>query len=126
MKRGTHQTRSPQNPARLKWIEGRLTDGSQLVLPKGCTFTVAGGRTWSSKKELAFTWMPEDPNVPVVTHLASAGERHLITSSGTSSLGIDSEKGVAAKVTRHEFSRSSADLDYLAGRILLARAAAAQ
>ncbi|MEV2267787.1 hypothetical protein [Nonomuraea africana] len=110
----------------FEWIEGRLTDGSQLILPKGSTFTAADGRTWSSKKELSFTWKPKNPNVPTVTYLASA-ERCLITASGTSTLGIDSAKGVGPKVYRpKDFPRSSAELDYLAASLLLGRVASAK
>jgi hypothetical protein len=74
----------------FEWIEGRSTDGSQLILPGGSTFTSASGRTWTSKTELAFTWKPPSAGVPTVTGLASAGERHLITAQGVSALGIDS------------------------------------
>jgi hypothetical protein len=107
----------------FEWIEGRFTDGSQLILPKGSTFTSAGGRTWTSKSDLTFTWKPSDPDVPTVTGLASAGERHLITARGSSALGIDSEMGVGSKVVRHELTQTSAELDYLCADILLGRPA---
>ncbi|MDH6439436.1 hypothetical protein M2158_007977 [Streptomyces sp. SAI-144] len=107
----------------FEWIEGRFTDGSQLVLPKGSTFTSASGRPWTSKRELSFTWKPSDADVPTVTGLASAGERHLITARGSSALGVDSGMGVASTVTRHELSQTSAELDYLCGDILLGRPA---
>lgn len=105
----------------FEWIERRFTDGSQLVLPKGSTFTSAGGRTWTSKRELSFTWKPEKPGVPTVTGLASAGERHLITARGSSALGVDSGLGVGSKVTRHLLPLTSAQLDYLCAYILLGR-----
>ena len=103
------------------WIEGRFTDGSQLVLPKGTRLTAANGRTWTTKTELAFTWKPGSKDVPTVTGLASAAERHLITARGSSTLGVDSVMGVASKVVRHELQQSSAELDYLGGDILLGR-----
>jgi hypothetical protein len=102
----------------FEWIENRFTNGSQLVLPKGSTLTSAGRRTWTIKKELSFTWKPSDANVPMVTGLASAGERHLITARDSSALGIDSGMGVASTVTPHKLPQTSAELDYLTGTIL--------
>jgi hypothetical protein len=107
----------------FEWIEGRFTDGSQLILPRGSTYTSASGRTWTSKNELSFTWKPSNADVPTITGLASAGERHLITARGSSALGVDSGMGVASRVTRHELPQTSAELDYLCADILLGRPA---
>lgn len=108
----------------FEWIEGRLTDGSQLVIPQGSTFTSAAGRTWTSSREIGYTWKPAKEGIPTITGLASAGERHLITAKGTSALGVDSASGVAANVTRHELPQTSAELDYLCADLLLGRSAA--
>ena len=105
----------------FEWIEGRFTDGSQLVIPRGSSFTSAGGRTWTTSRDIAYTWKPSSPGVPTITGLASAGERHLITAKGVSPLGVDSALGVAASVTRHELPQTSAELDYLCADILLGR-----
>jgi hypothetical protein len=43
----------------FEWIEGLFTDGSQLILPKGSTFTSASGRTWSSKASLPTLGSPQ-------------------------------------------------------------------
>ncbi|MDG5809101.1 hypothetical protein P9869_42145 [Streptomyces ossamyceticus] len=107
----------------FEWIEGRITDGSQIVFPKGTKFTSAKGRTWTTKSEIAYTWNPEDPDVPTITGLAGAGDRHLITARGASALGIDSGTRTSSMVTTHQLDQTSAQLDFLCAEVLLGRTA---
>jgi hypothetical protein len=104
----------------FEWIERRLTDGSELIIPKGARFLSPDGRVRAATKDLSFTWHPGRGDVPVVTGLANA-ERHLVTARGASLLGIDSAMGVAGDVVRHELAQSSEELDYLAAELLSGR-----
>lgn len=106
----------------FEWIEGRLTDGSQLVLPRGTTLLDATGASTTVTRERRFTWKPGfGAEGREVVGLANA-ERHLITARGASALGMDSAMGVAPRVSRHELAQSSAELDYLGATLLSGRA----
>jgi len=101
----------------FKWIEGHITDGSQLVIPQGAQIINADGIESVVKRELTFTYKPDQRGVAEVINLQTA-DRHIIAARGSSHLGIDSAEQVAAKVTRHTLEMSSAELDYLVARIL--------
>ncbi|NNN32161.1 hypothetical protein HLK59_17685 [Streptomyces sp. S3(2020)] len=107
----------------FEWIEGRLTDGSQIVFPKGTKFTSAKGRSWTTRSEIAYTWNPENPDVPTITGLAGAGHRHLITARGASALGVDSGTRTSSRVTTHQLDQTSVQLDFLCAEVLLDRTA---
>jgi hypothetical protein len=104
----------------FEWIEGRLTEGSRLILHKGARMIRPNGSVRILKKDMTFTWFPGRADVPVVTGLANA-ERHLITARGSSLLGVDSAMGVPGTVRRHELEQSSAELDFLAAELLSGR-----
>ena len=96
----------------FKWIEGRITDGSQIIIPRGARIFAEEGSEVIRKSELRFTYKPNKAGVPSVVGLMNA-DRHLITAGGISHLGIDSPEQVAAHVVRHELSNTSEELDYL-------------
>jgi hypothetical protein len=101
------------------WIEDRITDGSQIVIP---AIINPKGEKEVLKTPLIFTYNPSKRGTPRVARLLSA-DRHIITASGVSHLGIDSSKQVAAKATRLELKIgssgiSSAMLDYLVGQVV--------
>jgi hypothetical protein len=99
------------------WIERKLTDGAQLVVPRGAHTIDASGVSASVAFERVFTYRPGSTQSGQVVYLASA-ERHLITAQGASLLGLNSAMQVAAKVTRHELEVSSEVIDHLCGRII--------
>jgi hypothetical protein len=96
----------------FEWIEGRLDEGSQVVIPKGSKIMSADGTVREVNVELVYTWRPKDPKAPAVTNLAAA-DRHRITAKGLSTLGLDSEFQTAAKVTPHWLDQTSDEIAYL-------------
>jgi hypothetical protein len=106
----------------FEWIEGRLQEGSQVIIPKGSILTRIGedGTVIQAvvSKQMVFTWYPKDPSTPRVTKLASA-PRHRITTRGTSALGLDSEFRVAPPVSPRFLDERSDELDYLAAQLCL-------
>jgi hypothetical protein len=99
------------------WIERQLTDGVELVVPRGARTIDASGASASVAFERVFTYRPGTTQSGRVIYLASA-ERHLITARGASLLGLDSAMQVAGKVRRHELEVSSEVIDHLCGRII--------
>lgn len=99
----------------FRWIEGRISPGSQLVLPRGTRVMSADGAESILSRERVFTYNPDATGSGRVIGLANA-ERHLIAGRGSSHLGVDSPDQVAANVTPHTLPYSSAEMDYLAGQ----------
>src|SRR5207247_1180850 len=50
----------------FKWIEGRITDGSQIVIPRGAQIINADGVENIVKRELTFTYKPDRRGVAEV------------------------------------------------------------
>ena len=103
----------------FKWIERKLIDGSEIVIPGGTKILHAGeGPLDLVKTTMRFTFEPvANAKVPKVLDLASA-ERHKITAFGVSHLGIGSSQQVAAKVIPHPLALKSSELDYLVALII--------
>lgn len=99
----------------FRWIEDRITPGSQIVLPRGTRVVSVDGAETMLTRERVFTYNPSAAGSGNVLGLTSA-ERHLIAGRGSSHLGVDSPEQVAASVTRHSLPFSSAEMDYLAGQ----------
>lgn len=100
----------------FEWIEGRIEDGTQIVLPAGARTTAKGGAVSRLPEKKTFTYNPPQPEMPRVIYLQSA-RRHLIVAKERSLLGVDTQYGVAAEVTRDELDFTSQELDYMVGRI---------
>jgi hypothetical protein len=101
----------------FRWIEERITDGSQLVIPSGARVLAADGTEQVVSRARTFTYNPDRTDVPRVVNIVAA-DRHIVAARGSSHLGIDSPDQVGARVTRHTLDMSSAELDYLVGRLL--------
>jgi hypothetical protein len=86
----------------FEWVEGRLTDGSELLIP--------------GHKPL--TWQPTKPGVPTVTGLASRSRSYIIAAQGTENFGLESDMQPALVHGRFALSYTTSELDYLARAIL--------
>jgi hypothetical protein len=100
----------------FEWIEGRIEDGTQIVLPAGARMTGKGGAVSRLPAKRTFTYNPPNPDTPRVISLQRA-RRHLIVAREKSLLGFDSQYGVAAEVKPAELEYTSQELDYIVGRI---------
>lgn len=98
------------------WIEKRVTDGSELVIPAGSKVIAADGTEVVVKKERTFRYDPDGEGTGRVIWLQRA-ERHLITTKGVSALGMNSAMQIAAPVSRRELELASDEIDYLVGQI---------
>jgi hypothetical protein len=107
------------------WIEKRLEDGVQLVVPAGARTIDASGKVTTVAAERVFTYRPGSREPGQIIFLAAA-DRHLIVAQGASHLGLDSAMRIAAPVDRHELPLTSAQIDYLGGQVLQDIAASAQ
>ncbi len=101
----------------FEWIEGRLDDGMELVLPRGSRIIAPDGAEEILTRELSFTYRPGTRDAGQVIGLASA-PRFLITARGVSHLGVDSAMQIAPNVTRMELDYSASELDYLCAQII--------
>jgi hypothetical protein len=106
----------------FRWIEDRITPGSEIVLPKGTRVLSADGVERILQKERVFTHNP-DPAASGTGRVIglNSAERHIIAGRGSSHLGVDSPEQIAATVTRHNLPYSSAEMDYLAGQFAASR-----
>jgi hypothetical protein len=102
----------------FRWIEERITDGSELVLAPGTRIRSLNGKERILRRERVFTFNPEKANVPRVKLLLSA-DRHIIVPRGRSYLGIDSSSvQVATKVKLYRMNETSAEIDFIAGQVI--------
>lgn len=101
----------------FEWLEGRLDEGSQLIIPPGATAIAADG-TESAVRAGAFTYAPGTKQAGQVKLLFSA-DRHLFVADGVSHVGMDSGLNVATNVHSHSLGVSSADIDWLTGQVLM-------
>jgi hypothetical protein len=101
----------------FEWLERRLTDGSQLVIPRGAKLMAADGTERVVRRARAFTYDPTSRGRGRVILLFSA-DRHLITARGAGHLGMDSAMRVATDVHRRELSLTSEQVDFLTANVL--------
>ena len=101
----------------FKWIEDKVVDGSELVIPKGSKLLNTKGEEFLTSKIQTFQYRPGSSEPGQVIGLMNA-DRHIITAKGVSHLGIDSAMQVATEVKRHELEITSEQLDYLTGQLL--------
>jgi hypothetical protein len=99
------------------WIEDRIVDGSELVIPAGSKILDPKGVETVVKKTKTFLYQP-DSKAPRRVILLMSANRHKITAKGLSHLGADSSMQVAAQVIPHELEITSEQLDYLSAQLL--------
>jgi hypothetical protein len=99
------------------WIEKRVTDNSQLVLPKGSKMIAADGTEVVITKERTFLYDPTAANPTGRVIWLQRAERHLITAKGVSALGMNSAMQVATPVARRELDLASDEIDYIVGQV---------
>ena len=85
----------------FEWVEGRLTDESQLLIP---------GHD-------PFVWHPVKPGTSTVTGLANANT-YLVTPRGAEHLGADSAMQTVRDANRLALKSTSSEIDYLTRRII--------
>jgi hypothetical protein len=95
------------------WIEGRVEDGTRLVLPDGREFTYDPEGLLRN---------PDGSRPPRVIFLQSA-QRHLIAPAGAEALGEASSMRIARPVQRHALPATAEEINYVT-RIAAERLAA--
>jgi len=100
----------------FEWLERRLEQGSELVLPRGARVMGADGAERVLDRPRTFRYDPTSTDRGRAVLLFSA-ERHIVTAQGASHLGIDSAMRVAPDVQRHALDLTSEQLDFLTTRV---------
>lgn len=129
----------------FEWIEGRIEDGFQLHLPSDARYydiprgqgtsaivtrnisdeieVLTGNTSQTAQMGRGWTYV-YDPSGhqsgPRVISLVSS-ERQVITASGASQVGLNPSLGLVQSSDAVELGISSAELDFLAGQLFLAR-----
>jgi hypothetical protein len=85
----------------FEWVEGRLTEGSQLYIP--------------GRKPL--TWHPSAPG-PTVTGLGAGSKAYIITAEGAELYGTDSAMQTALEHGRTPLPYTASEIDYLTKAII--------
>lgn len=94
------------------WIEKRLEEGAQLIIPKNSRVMDIAGREVITQSSQIYTYFPDSSLIKRVEFLATA-DRYIITAKGKSYLGLESASQIAPKVSRFEMGVTSEQIDYL-------------
>lgn len=96
----------------FEWIEGKLDEGAQLIIPQNAHIIDRKRREIITQTPQFFTYSPGSSAPRRVERLASAN-RYIITAKGKSHLGLESSSQIAAEVNRVEMDVTSEQIDYL-------------
>jgi hypothetical protein len=101
----------------FRWIERNITDGSRVVIPQGARILDAAGQERTVTQAMSFVYDPSSSARGRVVNLMRT-DRHVIIPRDSGYIGIESGMHVAAGVQLHRLPQSSAELDYLAARMM--------
>ncbi|KAJ5101579.1 hypothetical protein NUU61_003801 [Penicillium alfredii] len=107
----------------FEWVENRLTDGDQLIIPTGSKYYNAHGVEFTLAKDIRANYglRPSadeaKAGVGMVSGLAGA-ERIIIAAKGTSQLGLKSADQVAVMGKRLDLPLTASQIEYLSGQLI--------
>lgn len=107
------------------WIEMRLEDGDQIIIPAGSKYYDAAGQEMTLAKEIRVKYQ-EPPSVEeakagvgMVRGLAKA-ERQILAAEGTSQLGLNNRDQTYVGIGRMALPVTSEQIDYLGAQLVMA------
>jgi hypothetical protein len=105
------------------WIEERLEEGDQLIIPSGSKYFDALGNEMTLVKGIKANYQirpsaeEHKAGIGLVTGLANA-RRTIIAAEGTSQLGLKAADQTYAKIERLNLPLTSAQIDYLGAQLV--------
>lgn len=85
------------------WIEGRIEDGAQIVLPNGKSYTYDPARTIRNR----------DRSLPPRVIFLQSAQRHLISVAGAENLGEGTSMKIARPTYRYALPATAEEINYL-------------
>ncbi|SEG53138.1 hypothetical protein SAMN04489712_10675 [Thermomonospora echinospora] len=103
----------------FRWVEDRLTPGSQIVLPKGSAVVGVDGKVARLTREYVFTWAPSGalgPDERTISNLSKAKRYLVVPKDATGELPDALNIPGGRELIRMD--QTSAELEYLTGQTI--------